>query len=951
MNRVLLLRPDDHLLVGVEWSRMHVTKRSGTGPPSLVADAGGGELMLWFPPQHIVEEIDPSNHKADARLSGPSVLAFAAAAGDEVELTIEGLLQAAAELAVSAGSVVELPWRLRLKPQGAGGTDSLFTSHPVGTAKSGQTNPLWRTRLHTSGSEAGEGRLRPRAAGRPTAKDAIELVGVDGQAAAVDDPFEAPLDRGDRKDVVHWTATSVPALAERLELSALGGTLVARGRWSQFEWDHRAVLGRDMSVRTLAKGLLYPTGHRAELEKTVVREVDPAGNVAVLRSTYELTIVEPVRAVPNDDRTRRLFPFDEVEITETRFTDVVDIGWQDFEVPPGSGTRLETYVRPVRSNGEPVLFPMVCHAPDGPVELAIPLLFVKDYSPDFDSASSDELAVKLREHYGSVTVQVSPTRLDLVRAPSPADEDRHLVRGFTIGGSQSVNLWPSLEQLEMSLPALGRLLDNDDYYRFSFTDDFLEKGASAQALLRLADGVESIPIDFAGKADRSGALASLNYEINAISRKYGPVKAAVEGATELVTTPAKLFEPDATLLGYPLRNVIEKVAAPPAITSVLAPAHGPVVSMKWSDVVFKKESSSPGESPRGGFVADDSTSLTLDVTSSESGAITKCTVSNFAVRLPTAEPLVELSFRKLTYVRRAGVAPLAPDAPPDGLTVEGLGAKLLGKLKLLEELGDGVSIGDSGPKIVESTTGVGVSYAVPLPAVASGVFVMQNILLRAGVDVPFTGKSPEVVLGFASREAPFVLTVMAFGGGGYLALAANDQGLSRLDASLEFGAVVAVDFFVARGEAHVLGGVRFVWDVEQGEMEVTGYIRIGGTLDVLELVSASVELRLELTYQSESNTLVGRATLILEIDVLFLSESVELDSGEWRLVGGQAPERRPSAVFAAAFLKDRADPLGGKKYVAVAARDRFSQGLANWSIYRSCFADPAESVKEVEGDG
>jgi hypothetical protein len=95
----------------------------------------------------------------------------------------------------------------------------------------------------------------------------------------------------------------------------------------------------------------------------------------------------------------------------------------------------------------------------------------------------------------------------------------------------------------------------------------------------------------------------------------------------------------------------------------------------------------------------------------------------------------------------------------------------------------------------------------------------------------------------------------------------------------------------------------------------------------------SVELKLELTYRSATNDLVGRASVILEIDILFLSESVELDSGEWRLIGGQAPARAAPPVAFAAFVAADAGPRLDD------APDE-DPGLANWVQYRSRFASP-----------
>jgi len=906
MIRVLVARPEDHLLLGVEWSGMSVV---GPGPP-LVADPGGGVLRLWFPPQHLAEqtlgEAAAAAGRRASRLSGPSTLQFAVPAGNRVELSVEGLMRAANEYAVDAGSVVELPWRLRVRPQ-AHGTGPLRAHHLVGVTPGG-TNPLWRTRLH--GSTPGSG---------------VELVVVDAAAAGTDPPgLEIPLDAFARESLAELTVRA-PAQAGRLELSALGGTLEATGRWPELEWDHSAVLGRDMSVRVLARGYLYPFGHRAEYQKSVVRTVDDTEKVAVLRTTYQLTVVEPVRGPSPDPGTRRRFPFEEVEVTQTVFAGFT-ADWQVFD-------RRRTYFRPMVTPGRPVLFPVVCQARGGPLGFDVPMVFVADHS--LDSAATARLGEELRRFYGRVSVAIPPTPLDLVRAPTTASAhgDVQMVRGFTLGSSGAAEPAAVLDELEVTLPALGRLLDQADTYRsYRFTEAFATQGEAAFAMLELA-GEQAIDISFVGQAERSGGLGALAYQVNAISRRYGPVKAVADG---LESSPTELFETGANLLGYPLQDIIERVNVPPEITSAFEPGRGPVVTMRWSK---REDPDAEGDDDAGavtfrknlpGFVARDTTRLALEVVASDEGSTVTCTLHDFALRLPTSKPLIELSFTKVSYVRRAGSASPGPGAPPDGLNVDGLEAKLLGSLKLLQDLGDNVSLGDAGPKITPSTSGVAVDYALPLPAVSCGVFVMRNILFRAGAEVSFTGAPPEVELGFASRDNPFVLTVMAFGGGGYLELAANQDGLRRLEAALEFGALVAVDFYVAHGEAHVLGGVRFVWDAGNGELEVSGYLRIGGSLDVLGLVSVTVELKLELTYRSATNDLVGRASVILEIDILFWSESVELDSGEWRLIGGQAspPDARPVAF--AAFAADS----GPRRDVA----PDYDTGLENWAKYRSRFA-------------
>ena len=70
-------------------------------------------------------------------------------------------------------------------------------------------------------------------------------------------------------------------------------------------------------------------------------------------------------------------------------------------------------------------------------------------------------------------------------------------------------------------------------------------------------------------------------------------------------------------------------------------------------------------------------------------------------------------------------------------------------------------------------------------------------------------------------------------------------------------------------------------------------------MEVLGLISVSIELCLSMSYRSERKALVGRATLVIEIDLTLWSDSVELDSGEWVLAGGGGDALHPLAPSAA----------------------------------------------------
>jgi hypothetical protein len=65
---------------------------------------------------------------------------------------------------------------------------------------------------------------------------------------------------------------------------------------------------------------------------------------------------------------------------------------------------------------------------------------------------------------------------------------------------------------------------------------------------------------------------------------------------------------------------------------------------------------------------------------------------------------------------------------------------------------------------------------------------------------------------------------------------------------------------------------------------LTGYFRLRGEVDVLGLISASIELYLELHYEFDTGKMVGRATITIKVEVFCFSTSVKV-SAERRFAG------------------------------------------------------------------
>lgn len=964
MAEVVLVRPDDQLVLGVRWENFTVSG-DGTGP-ILIAGAGA-RLIVVLPPQHVGEESSPEQSPAPDEVdlgggvkvpvwhgvvSGPTRLAVGVDPGAQIPLTADGVLTAVlnrelvrptTDVPAANATAIELPWRLVIALRGR--TSGMVVCRHLTRPAAVDSSGLWRTRLVDPGSAAN------------TVVDAdLDLTVVDLPTAQLPDPTifcagnTLPLTQTNRV-ILHAKTASKPARLSRLEFSAIGGTLDAVGRFDNFEWDHHAVLGRDMFVRLLAKGVMYPFGHRAELLTVTRRFDDPdptAGGAAVLRKTAVLTIVEPVRRAPTDARIRRGFPLGQVEITRTVFTVDADPE-QLFTQIPGQPHPVPTHFFPTTvprtSPRTKVLFPVTCTSGTTTVTFAIPMLFVSDLGPEIPTLTSPQVAAKLAEDYRDNEVAIAPTNIDLAGAATE-------VRAFKIAGATAGldlagdGYRPQLNELEIGLPAMRGLLGEDPRRRAKFTQGYLDNGTE-EVILQLVSEVE---INFTQSADRSGGLVAPRFTVDGISRTRGPItRGAMPAAGSQNFDVTKLFpSDDATMLGIPLRRLLSPptlLTEPPQITYTpgLTRGSAPEVTLGWHQIPLK--------TTVGPFTPDPArTKLDLTVTRSPNAAQTTCVVNNFALELPPSpqQTVLKLVFRSLTFTQTGGQSPQ--------LDVDFDHAEFVGDLRLLEDLRRVISdaIGATRPpvrttasnqpaKLLEVTpAGLAVRYSLAIPSIGVGPFAISNMAFTAGIDVPFKPRpviddtpplSVLVLLGFASRANPFQLSVMMFGGGGYLEIELSRNGLERFEAALEFGAFIAMNFVIAYGEVHALGGVRFVLDKQGKSLAITGYLRIGGVVEVLGLISVSIELNLSLTYRSEPNALVGRATLVIEIDLTLWSDSVEIDSGEWVIAGGG-----PRALF-------RVDPSAREDAL-----------LAVWKEYRAAFAPrptagPTSSRRYARPDG
>ncbi|GEL96016.1 hypothetical protein [Cellulomonas composti] len=252
--------------------------------------------------------------------------------------------------------------------------------------------------------------------------------------------------------------------------------------------------------------------------------------------------------------------------------------------------------------------------------------------------------------------------------------------------------------------------------------------------------------------------------------------------------------------------------------------------------------------------------------------------ADFALVLLPGAPLMGLTFQRIGF-RASSAGKVEVDVVFGGI-------EFLGCLEFIETLRRMIPFdGFADPPYVDvSPEGVTAGFDVALPSVAIGVFALENISLGADARVPFLGDAVTVGFHFCSKDSPFRLTVMCIGGGGWVELRVSPKGMVLLEVGLEATACLSIDLGVASGSVSIAVGVYIRMEAEKGLL--TAYFRIRGEVDVLGLISASITLELSLTYHFETGKLVGKASLVVEVEVLFFSASVEI-TVEKKLAGSK----------------------------------------------------------------
>lgn len=751
-------------------------------------------------------------------------------------------------------------------------------------------------------------------------------------------PFRTSLTKSDRHQIVAVTSDfrlrerakfePLPVRADHFMLSTLGVWMNTRGDWaptqatglSLEEWTHRATMARDHFVRVVYKGYLFPFGHRASLVKITERKFQrtPRGDMAAyLRQRMFVVVREQTKTFPTvDDPDRgREFPFRRVSIL-TRTT-------PNIEDPLKSGDGYVDGMNAfwVRCNGQPFQFHVAGEDYAGQrSEFSMPLVFVSVY----DEYAYKEATMKgVRLNYLSSgnsarrVVNMSGQKIAYAPQKSSGDttfETNEFFFSVRIPESQTPEhprFYPAMERSVVGLKAVDMMASSKGSTAIEYYDVYVKTGIGGQhnkgeVFAKLSNTVQ---VDFAGagSGDKSGGLITPNFAISGLSRLLGPVSGSLGSMMGNVPSPGNVaagnFDPveffgsafsKAKILGgVTLADILGFISnfqdagslakVPKMLTQTLYDAADVekkipkeiVVTYEWTPEV--KDGPDPAKPL---FVA------------SRSGGTKKATLSVFAELRVKMLPAPETSFRVTGTLENFSASLIAPimkflvvEFKKLSFTAGSSGKPVVdselgdisfeGPLKFVSTLQDMIpSTGGDLVKIDVKPTGVGIGFNLALPNIEVGMFSLQNLAFSASLYLPFTGDPMRVRFAFCERNSPFLLTVSMFGGGGFFALALGLDGMEVLEAAFEFGANISLNLGLASGGVHIMAGIYYRMESKAAMLE--GYLRCGGSLSVLGLITVSVEFYLSLTYITPSGKVYGQATVKVKVEVLFFSKTVSL---------------------------------------------------------------------------
>jgi len=196
---------------------------------------------------------------------------------------------------------------------------------------------------------------------------------------------------------------------------------------------------------------------------------------------------------------------------------------------------------------------------------------------------------------------------------------------------------------------------------------------------------------------------------------------------------------------------------------------------------------------------------------------------------------------------------------------------VIGKdLKFLEPLQAWMSPGGTGvyvkPIVLGGAPGVEAGYIYDAGLIQLGSVQFINVAIGIGARLPFGNHAAELDFRFASPERPFMISQPPYGGGGYVRLLANAQGITDFALSFVFGAVVTIKFGPLNAHGRVVAGILITNNILRAFVEAVGEGNIA-------CFSICVSIQVALEFTPSTNEFTGSTTYSMSFKVGFITLS------------------------------------------------------------------------------
>jgi hypothetical protein len=704
------------------------------------------------------------------------------------------------------------------------------------------------------------------------------------------------------------------------------------------QWRQITTSGRDQYVRIVRRGYLFPLGIRAVFIQIVERVfvLDPVGGRAFARAYLQekqyIKIMEPLKAYPalGEPFAARSWPFPLVA-AQTILSPPLD------QVQP---ELLTSQAIMPSSGGADVIWTFrVADASGHRTTLNLPQAFVFGEGGDGDDQDPHDsgFATKLQAAYNALpagrrTSAVPGNRLQYApEAGGATGVTSHPTLSITMVGATSINdpntstapssppstadltavdqpaFYPAIATAAIKLPAAEALSRTaaTDGSPINYFDEYIASGfqAGLSATNPPHGGINpggvyaalTPVIDLNIPADAVGGLANPDTELTGLSATAGVIAGdltmyadtgkmsiaeyfgSAEAALAQLLGGLLLFDIAGGILkdfdndlGVPeIKTQYDDVTGVHTILYILSASLQP-----WSqggNLVFQPVDSSGNPTTNGTLKLK--TTITVDSTGNAtyetSGAMTPFEV--YLLGKDNALYFIKIPIKGITFSASGGNKPDV-NVKVGSVEFEGVLEFINALQKFLKD------IGGSGLSIDVKPTQIQASLAIALPSLSFGVFSLENMSLSAAVTIPFLGAPTIATFGFCSQEKPFSLTVCMFGGGGYVLLGLGMNSVQSVTASIDFEGQLGLDLVVASGSVSVRAGITYSY-VNGTGTTLTAFIDIKGEVEVLGIISITLELDLSLSYVAPvngSSYLEGTATMKASISICFFSASVSI---------------------------------------------------------------------------